>query len=113
MRNISLIAALLVLCGTSVFGASKEEERLKNAADAFNQIMSAPDMGIPGSVLNKAECIVIIPGMKKGGFIVGGRYGRGMVSCRDKANAVWGAPAMLEMGEEVSGCRLEPRRWMW
>jgi lipid-binding SYLF domain-containing protein len=106
MRNISLVAALLVLCGTSVFGASKEEERLKNAADAFNQIMSAPDVGVPGDLLNKADCIVIIPGMKKGGFIVGGRYGKGMVSCRNKAQTAWEAPAMLEMGGGSFGLQI-------
>src|SRR5262249_790778 len=77
-----------------------------NAAQAFDQIMSAPDKGIPGGVLDKADCIIIIPGMKKGGFIVGGRYGKGMVSCRNKAKTQWDAPAMLEMGGGSVGLQI-------
>ncbi len=85
---------------------TKEEERLTSAATAFGEIMSAPDKGIPGPLLEKADCVVIIPGMKKGGFIVGGRYGKGLVSCRDKAKTGWGAPAMLEMGGGSFGLQI-------
>jgi SH3 domain-containing YSC84-like protein 1 len=106
MRTIWLGTLLVVFGVASVFGASKEGERLANAAKAFDEIMSAPDKGIPGGVLDKADCIVIIPGMKKGGFIVGGRYGKGMVSCRDQAKAHWGAPAMLEMGGGSFGLQI-------
>jgi lipid-binding SYLF domain-containing protein len=106
VRKIWLTTLLLVLGAVCAFGAGKEEERLAHAAKAFDEIMSAPDKGIPGNVLNKADCIVIIPGMKKGGFIVGGRYGKGMVSCRDKAKGAWGAPAMLEMGGGSFGLQI-------
>jgi lipid-binding SYLF domain-containing protein len=61
--------ALFILWVGSAFALTKEEQRLANAGKAFEEIMSAPDKGIPGSVLEKADCIVIIPGMKKGGFI--------------------------------------------
>ena len=57
-----------------------------------------PDKGIPGGVLNKAACVVVVPGMKKGGFIVGGSFGRGATSCRGAAKSGWGAPAMVELG---------------
>ena len=87
------------------FGTHKSfqigEVKTSNSTD-----MSAPDKGIPGDVLNKAECVVIIPGMKKGGFIVGGRYGKGAVSCRNKAKTAWGAPAMLEMGGGSFGLQI-------
>jgi len=106
MSKTGLAILSVVLCAASLFGASKEEERLANAAKAFDEIMSAPDKGIPGDVLNKAECVVIIPGMKKGGFIVGGRYGKGAVSCRNKAKTAWGAPAMLEMGGGSFGLQI-------
>jgi lipid-binding SYLF domain-containing protein len=106
MRRIGFAAMLFVLWVGSASAVTKEEERLAKAAQAFDEIMSAPDKGIPGSVLNKADCIVIIPGMKKGGFIVGGRYGKGMVSCRDKAKGAWGAPAMLEMGGGSFGLQI-------
>lgn len=107
MRKIGFSLTLLVaLSVASASGASKDEERLANAAKAFDEIMSAPDKGIPGDLLNKADCVVIIPGMKKGGFIVGGRYGKGLVSCRNKAKTNWGAPAMLEMGGGSVGLQI-------
>lgn len=107
MRRIGFSLTLLVaLSVASAFGASKEEERLAEAAKTFGEIMAAPDKGIPGDLLNKADCIVIIPGMKKGGFIVGGRYGKGLVTCRNKAKTDWGAPAMLEMGGGSVGLQI-------
>src|SRR5262245_61941564 len=105
MRTIWLATVAVVLVVASAFGASKEDERLSNAAKAFDEIMAGPD-NIPKSVLDKAECIVVIPGMKKGGFIVGGRYGKGMVSCRGKDKSGWGAPAMLEMGGGSVGLQI-------
>jgi len=105
MIGLSL-TVLVALSVASVYGASDEEERLVNAANAFSEIMSAPDKGIPGGLLEKADCVVIIPGMKKGGFIVGGRYGKGLVSCRNTAKTAWGAPAMLEMGGGSFGLQI-------
>jgi lipid-binding SYLF domain-containing protein len=93
------MTALLLLLSTGPLLADKAtDERLANAAKAFEEIMSAPDKGIPGSVLDKAECVVVVPGMKKGGFIVGGSFGRGAISCRGKGKTGWGAPAMVELG---------------
>jgi len=106
MRTTWITTLLVILSVGFASGASKEEERLANAAKAFDEIMSAPDQGIPGGLLDKSDCIVIIPGMKKGGFIVGGRYGKGMVSCRNKAKTGWGAPAMLEMGGGSVGLQI-------
>lgn len=105
MRTIRLATLLVVLGVASGFGASKEEERLAHAAKAFDEIMSGKD-NIPQNVLDKADCIVIIPGMKKGGFIVGGRFGKGAVSCRNNAKTAWGAPAMLEMGGGSVGLQI-------
>ena len=106
MRRTWWVTLLIVLGVGSLFGASKEVERIDNAAKAFSEIMAAPDKGIPGDLLNKADCIVIIPGMKKGGFIVGGRYGKGLVTCRDKAKTSWGAPSMVEMGGGSFGLQI-------
>ena len=105
MRKMGLAATLFVLAAGSAFAATKEEERLAHAAKAFDEIMSGKD-NIPKNVLDKADCIVIIPGMKKGGFIVGGRYGKGAVSCRNKAKTGWDAPAMLEMGGGSVGLQI-------
>jgi lipid-binding SYLF domain-containing protein len=101
-----LIALLVVLSAGSLLGGEKETKRLANAARVFGEIMAAPDKGVPKDILDKADCVIIIPGMKKGGFIVGGRYGKGMVSCRNKAKTAWGAPAMLEMGGGSFGLQI-------
>jgi lipid-binding SYLF domain-containing protein len=93
-----MTALLLILSSGPLRADKATDERLAHAATAFDEIMSAPDKGIPGSVLDKAECVVVVPGMKKGGFIVGGSFGRGAISCRGKGEAGWGAPAMVELG---------------
>ena len=98
MKAVFSIALLLSLSGSSLLADKETDERLANAAQAFAEIMSSADKGIPGSILNKAECVVVVPGMKKGGFIVGGSFGRGAISCRNKNKTGWGAPAMVELG---------------
>jgi len=105
MKNTWLAVLLIVLGVASAFGASKEDERLAEAGKAFDEIMSGKD-NIPKSVLDKADCVVVIPGMKKGGFVVGGRYGKGMVSCRGDGKSGWGAPAMLEIGGGSFGLQI-------
>lgn len=106
MKSLSWVTLVAILGTATTFGATKEEERLAHAAKAFDEIMSAPDKGIPGNLLDKADCVVIFPGMVKGGFIVGGRYGKGMVSCRNKAKTQWGSPAMLELGGGSFGLQI-------
>ena len=86
MRTAILTGLLLSLSSSFVLADKATDERLANAATAFGEIMSAPDKGIPGDVLNKAACVVVVPGMKKGGFIVGGSFGRGSISCRGAGN---------------------------
>jgi lipid-binding SYLF domain-containing protein len=98
MKTACLTALLLSLSTGLLLADKATDERLSNAAKAFEEIMSASDKGIPGSVLNKAECVAVVPGMKKGGFIVGGSFGRGAVTCRNKDKTGWGAPAMVELG---------------
>jgi SH3 domain-containing YSC84-like protein 1 len=100
MRKLTLL--LSVCLGLSSFmpeslsAAKKEEERVQNAAVVLKEIMAAPDKGIPEDVLNKAACVVVIPGLKKGGFGIGGERGLGLVSCR-KTSGAWGPPSMLTM----------------
>lgn len=72
-------------------GASQSEK----AAKVFGEIMSTPDKGIPGDLLNKAECVAVFPSVVKAGFIVGGKAGRGVASCRTSSG--WSAPAFLEI----------------
>jgi SH3 domain-containing YSC84-like protein 1 len=64
---------------------SSPDKRLQNSVLSFREVMHEPDKGIPRDLLDKSRCVVIIPGVKKGAFIVGGKYGRGFVSCRRNA----------------------------
>jgi SH3 domain-containing YSC84-like protein 1 len=66
-------------------------ERLSDSHKVFHEIMDTPDKGIPQDLLEKAHCIIIVPGMKQAGFVVGGKYGKGYAVCR-KNRAGWGAP---------------------
>jgi lipid-binding SYLF domain-containing protein len=75
--------------------AIKVEDRLDASADTLVDMMRASDKGVPQDLLDKAKCIVVIPGMKKAGFIVGADYGRGFASCRRQGGVGWSAPAAM------------------
>jgi len=88
--------ALLSLGAGLLFGASDAPKRLDAAADVITEIMASPDKGIPQDLLDKSECLVVVPGLKKGAFIVGGKYGKGFMLCR-KAGAGWSAPGSIRV----------------
>lgn len=95
MKNaISLFAAALV--SMSLYAANDAVKRLDNAAIVMDEIMSAPDKGIPRDLFNKAACVVVIPGLKKGAFIVGGKYGKGFIECRNGGGR-WSAPGSIRV----------------
>ncbi len=91
----------LALVGATRARAQKLEtapdKRLENAMLSFQEVMHEPDKGIPRDLFDKARCIVIIPGVKKAAFIVGGKYGRGFVSCRLGGSGRFGAPAAVRI----------------
>jgi lipid-binding SYLF domain-containing protein len=92
-----LIAASLAVT-TSLLAIDKEPaKRLGEAASVFSEVMATPDKGIPQDLLEKAHCIVIVPGLKTGAFIVGGKYGKGYLSCRSKSGHGWSAPATVRI----------------
>ncbi len=70
-------------------------ERLKNASTILDEIMAAPDKGIPEEILGSAKCVAVVPNMLKGGLVVGGAYGKGVASCKN-ANG-WSAPAFFSV----------------
>ena len=72
-------------------------KRLNDAAQVFSEVMSAPDKGIPQEMLEHAHCIVIVPDLKTAAFIVGGKYGKGYLSCRSKSGVGWSAPASVRI----------------
>jgi lipid-binding SYLF domain-containing protein len=73
-------------------GDNETTKRLNAAADVLREILSAPDKGIPKDLLDKAACAVIVPNVKKGAFIVGAKYGRGFIMCRNTDGRGWSAP---------------------
>lgn len=94
------IALVITLAAGSVMLArekNKTAERLDDAAAVLSEIMATPDKGIPQDLLDKSECIVIVPGLKKGAFIVGGKYGKGFVSCRKEGGQGWTAPGAVRV----------------
>jgi lipid-binding SYLF domain-containing protein len=98
MKKLVLLT-LAVCLGSFAFAGdeeskeSKATDRVQAAAQVLNEIQSAPDSGIPQDILSKAECVAVVPSMLKGGFIVGGKYGRGLASCRNPKG--WSAPAFF------------------
>ena len=72
-------------------------KRLDEAAAVLSEVMGAPDKGIPQELLENAHCIVIVPDLKTGAFIVGGKYGKGYMSCRNKSGPGWSAPGTVRI----------------
>jgi lipid-binding SYLF domain-containing protein len=72
-------------------------ERLAEAAAVLTEVMSISDKGIPEDLLANSHCVVIVPGLKTAAFIVGGKYGKGYVSCRNKNGAGWSAPGTVRI----------------
>jgi SH3 domain-containing YSC84-like protein 1 len=72
-------------------------ERLSASSTVFSEIMNAGDKGIPRDLVERAECAVIVPGLKKGAFVVGGQFGKGFITCRDAKARGWSAPAAIRV----------------
>jgi lipid-binding SYLF domain-containing protein len=89
--------SVAVLSAGLLFGGESAAKRLKTAGVVFTEIMGTPDKGIPQELLENAECIVIVPGMKKAAFIIGGNYGRGFMLCRHASGLGWSAPAGVKV----------------
>ncbi|MEO7191942.1 MAG: lipid-binding SYLF domain-containing protein [Vicinamibacterales bacterium] len=78
-------------------GATDEAQRLQNSTDVLRQLTSTPDDRIPQHLLARAEAIVVIPSLIKGGFVVGAKHGRGVLSAKNPATNVWSAPAFVNL----------------
>ena len=95
MNKLAFMASLCA-CAFQVRAADTPQERMTDATAVFNEIMATPDKGIPQDLLEKAHCIVIVPGLKQAAFGVGGKFGRGYAICR-REMAGWGAPAAIRV----------------
>ena len=87
----------IILTAATMQAAETAKDRLADAAAVFSEIMATPDKGIPQEFLEKAECVIIVPGMKKAAFVVGGEFGKGFVECRNASGSGWGAPAAVRV----------------
>src|SRR5258707_104816 len=99
MRWIPLTLSLAIGCAP-LFAAEekrKTAERLDEAATLFTEVMATPDRSIPQNLLEKATCIVLVPGLKKAAFVLGGKYGRGFALCRAQGGTGWGPPAAIRI----------------
>jgi len=86
---------------------SKEAERLEQATEVLQEILNAPDRSVPRDLVDRSHCVLIIPSMLKAGFVFGGRYGKGVVSCRkDQDSGPWGPPSMVTLGGGSFGAQI-------
>lgn len=98
---VTRIAALMMFVWflTPLCAQKKESERLKESYNVMKEILGTPDKGIPRDLVDKAECVVVFPSVKKAAFIVGGSFGRGSITCRsgEQFRGPWSAPAMFAL----------------
>ncbi|HXW90971.1 MAG TPA: lipid-binding SYLF domain-containing protein [Terriglobales bacterium] len=107
MKKGWIVTGLLFAVTLSATAQKKEEERVENAGKVMQEILNAPD-SIPQSVLDKADCVVVLPSVMKFAFGFGGSYGRGIMTCRGGADfkGKWGAPTMMALEGGSFGLQL-------
>ena len=107
-----LILALILMVGSAVVPARAQErsevaDRVVSAAVVLKEIMDTPDKSIPQDLLDRCQCVAVIPSMKKGAFFIGGNYGKGVISCRtDNGNGPWSSPSMVMVGGGSFGLQI-------
>jgi lipid-binding SYLF domain-containing protein len=91
----------ILACTTCLLAAKTDREevdkKLNDASAVLTEIMNTPDKGIPQDLLDRAYCAVIVPGVKKGAFIVGAQFGKGVMTCREKDTHKWSVPAVIKL----------------
>src|SRR6202451_700903 len=100
LQHCVWVLAIAGSISTVAFAADREikvDDRLDASADTLIDMMRASDHGIPQDLLDKAKCVVVVPGMKKAGFIFGAKYGKGFATCRRAGGSGWSAPAAMQV----------------
>jgi len=94
-KSFAVLAVVVLLASAVAFGFNRADsvKRLQKSSEVFGEIMRTPDKGIPEDLLDKCACIGIVPGLKKGGLGIGGKYGRGVLMCRKPSG--WTAPSFI------------------
>src|SRR5438045_9792029 len=111
MRKLLMLCAGAALVSSSVVvnaAMSKgEAKRLQDAAEVLQELHATPDKDVPQELWERAECVAVIPNVKKAAFIVGGEYGKGVLSCRNTASPIgWTAPAFMMLAKASVGVQL-------
>jgi SH3 domain-containing YSC84-like protein 1 len=98
MKRIVLFGLVTVLAASPAFAQQDENKRIRTSGDVIKEILNVPE-DIPQDLLNKAECVIVLPSVKKFAFGVGGSYGRGVMTCRSgrEFNGPWSAPTMMAL----------------
>jgi len=98
MKKVGVVFVLLTMIAAPVFAQKKEQDRVENAGNVMREILNIPD-DIPQSVIDKADCVVVLPSVIKFAFGFGGSYGRGVMTCRGGADfkGPWGPPTMMAL----------------
>ena len=106
MRQVLALSTILLMSGAAAAAdlSSSESKRLTEATTVIREFKAAPDKGIPENLWSKAECVTVIPRMKKAAFIVGGEYGKGVMSCR--TGQTWSAPIFVELEKGSAGFQI-------
>jgi lipid-binding SYLF domain-containing protein len=107
MRKFLVLLLLCCFLTPALFCSdedTKAVQRIQSAATVLDEIQGAPDKGIPEEVLGSAECVAVVPSLLNGGFIFGGRYGKGVASCRTPKG--WSAPAFFTIGGGSFGLQI-------
>src|SRR5213078_540211 len=109
MRLLAVFTGAMVaaMSATTVLAAdisTKEGKRIQEAATVLSEIHAVPDKDVPQDLWDKAECVIVVPGLKKAAFVIGGEYGKGLMSCRH--NGEWSAPVFMEVGKGSWGLQI-------
>jgi len=98
MKRVCAVFVLLIIVAAPVLAQKKEQDRVANAGNVMKEILNIPD-DIPQSVIDKADCVVVLPSVIKFAFGFGGSYGRGVMTCRggEDFKGPWGAPTMMAL----------------
>ncbi len=106
MKIVCFVTAVMLLLGSSAYAdlSTSELERVQKATEVVSALRQAPDRGIPEDLWGKAECVIVMPSVKKAAFGVGGEFGKGVMSCRQGSD--WTAPVFMEMGKGSIGFQI-------
>src|SRR5271154_908622 len=105
LKTLTFVAAGAAVLATGLLAQEDTpDHRLRSAASVFHEMLSAPDRGIPRDTLEKSMCVIIVPGLKKAGFVFGADYGKGFALCRHAGG--WTGPAAITLGGGSFGAQI-------